>query len=128
MLFLRPSQSKYESPLPLNYRRAIRYPCHLIVVCQPSSKEERVGEASAQEKDACPAKVADLSQNGIALLLKRRFEPETVLEVNLQSPEESSLYTLPVRVIRVSPKKRGNWLTGCVLLKKLSDNEVKFLV
>ena len=59
---------------------------------------------------------------GISLLLRRRFEPGTVLTIELRRKEDNHLHPLVVRVVRVQQKSRREWLVGCAFARRLSPD------
>jgi len=72
-------------------------------------------------------KVRDISGQGIALLLQQRFEPDSLLTLELENRAQTSSFTIQVRVVRVSPRP-GGWLLGCVFTQDLSEEEVQALL
>jgi hypothetical protein len=64
----------------------------------------------------------------VGLVVGRRFEPETVLVVDLPGEGPKSWRHYLVRVVRVEPQSRKKWLLGCVFARALSDEEVQTLV
>jgi hypothetical protein len=67
------------------------------------------------------AKVRDVSAGGISMILRRRFEPGTVLILDLeQGPRQ-----LSVRVVHVQPEMKGRWLIGCAFSAVLSPEELE---
>lgn len=76
--------------------------------------------------DPWPAQVQDITTDHIGLLLKRRFEPNTLLTVELQSPALDYQRTLLARVVQAKAHG-GAWLIGCLLANKLDHDEVEAL-
>jgi len=68
-----------------------------------------------------------VSANGIALVVNRRFEPGTVLEIELGATRESPSRALRARVVRLTARGGGKWLLGCVLATGLSDADLRGL-
>jgi hypothetical protein len=73
------------------------------------------------------AKIQDISEGGVALLLRRRFEPGTVLTVDLRGSGEPLARRLLVRVVRVQLHSHRRWLMGCAFARRLSSDEVQSL-
>ena len=71
-----------------------------------------------------PGKIRDASAGGIGLILKRRFEPGTVLSVELVAKPEGRRSFL-ARVIHVTPDRKGRWIIGCAFAKPISQQEVR---
>ncbi|HTU21268.1 MAG TPA: PilZ domain-containing protein [Gemmataceae bacterium] len=74
------------------------------------------------------AHVRDVSQGGLALVLRRRFEKGTGLAVELPGAADEEPSTVLVRVVRVSAQPDGFWLLGCAFISALSEDEVQALV
>jgi hypothetical protein len=103
---------------------------------QPTSEGRRkaVRHTSIQEGSCRPAtgtasttvQLQDVSRSGIALVADRRFEPGTVLilELGEATPEALRLF---VRVVRLAQHSAGRWLAGCALISELSDQEINAL-
>ncbi len=110
----RPVRPPIEAPRPPSRKSlaALEASCHPI--------------ASARD-DPWPAQVRDLSSGGIGLLIKRRFEPGTLLAVELQSLSQDFSRTLVARVIHAKSQGGGDWVIGCILASKLDDDELEAL-
>jgi hypothetical protein len=92
-----------------------RHPCAVQVQCQPA--------AARQDKEQIwQGTVRDLSRGGVGLILPRRFEPGTVLFVELPGSEARPLL---VRVAHTVRLPRGTWLLGCAFSSKLSEEELQ---
>jgi hypothetical protein len=99
-------------------RDADRFPCALETTCQPPS---------AWATDPWPATIRDISNNGLSLTLKRRFERGSGLAIELPT-EDGSTATVLARIIQVKPYALGGWLLGCAFISELSDEEVQSLL
>lgn len=98
-------------------RRAwVRYPCNLDTLYQP-------GEGLLEHRWWF-AKVRDISTKGIGLILRRRFEPGTLLAIALHTSNENLSRTLGIRVVHVSPHPGGGWTIGCTFNADLTDDEL----
>jgi hypothetical protein len=73
------------------------------------------------------AQVRNVSAQGVALLISRRFELGTVLSVELEATRESPSRTLLARVVRLRPQADGKWEVGCTLVEKFSDQQARSL-
>jgi hypothetical protein len=71
--------------------------------------------------------VRDISQGGIGLMLKRRFEPGTGLFIEVAT-NPGELRCLPARVVRVTRDETGCWMTGCAFASLLTPDELLTLV
>ena len=72
------------------------------------------------------AKVQDVSATGIGLVLGIRFDPGTILTVELPEEGEDSRL-IQARVIHARSEIAEGWVTGCAFVDRLTDNEVKAL-
>jgi len=64
---------------------------------------------------------------GIGLLLRRRFQAEALLDVELTGHTGSALRVLQVRVIHATLLKDADttsWLLGCAFAKELAESEL----
>jgi serine/threonine protein kinase len=99
-------------------RATVRYPSRKDGSCQPLSAEKEVHWT---------AKVRDISSCGMGLVVNRRFEPRTVLVVELAGPKKGAGHRLLVRVARVRALSSRRWLLGCVFANRLGEEEVQAL-
>jgi serine/threonine protein kinase len=99
-------------------RASVRYASELGCLCNPIW-----GDKSFRWS----ARVRDVSATGVALLLPRRFEPGTILSVELGATAESPSCTLHVRVVRQSRQPGKKWLLGCAFAGPIGDQEAQCL-
>jgi serine/threonine protein kinase len=106
-------------------RAAVRYECALQTSCaiNPSLF---VDDAEWQTLDG--AQVRNLSVTGIGLVLARRFEPGTVLSVDLSSSDGQVKRTVEMRVVRVSRTGGSSWYLAGTLAKRLTKEELRRLL
>jgi hypothetical protein len=78
-------------------------------------------------EDPGPAKVRDVSMNGVGLLLTRRVEIGSLLAVGLVNPAKGFARTVMVQVTHVTPTA-GGFLVGGVFLTPLTYQEMTTLV
>jgi serine/threonine protein kinase len=105
--------------LPPDERRAaIRYACRQGGVCL-------VVGASGQK--SWEGEVRDISVGGLGLVLGRRFEPGTDLTVGWDQQAKDVPQTVLARVVRAESQLPSQWLLGCQLTRRLSDQEVRAL-
>jgi hypothetical protein len=71
--------------------------------------------------------VRNIPGNGIGLLIQRRFDPGTVLTLELENAAQTCSYTLQVEVVRLLPQP-GCWYLGCSFRQPLTDEEVQALL
>lgn len=74
------------------------------------------------------AMIHDLSRTGIGLVMNQTFEPETMLAVELQSPDMELLYTVLTKVVRSVPRPNGAFLIGCAFVRELTEEELRNLL
>lgn len=103
---------------PEERRTRDRYTCDLKSSCKPVETRPGTG---------WPAKVRDVSATGVRLTMFRRFEPGTLLAVELQDTTGVSRMFL-ARVVRVARQVRGRWAHGCALDGELDDQDLEALV
>jgi serine/threonine protein kinase len=79
-------------------------------------------------QDTWPATIEDVSRRGLALVLARRLERETVLTLELTVPGQKSPTSLLACVKRVQAQGFGHWLIGCEFPELLSDEQMQALL
>ncbi|HEY7327083.1 MAG TPA: PilZ domain-containing protein [Gemmataceae bacterium] len=87
--------------------------------CQSLSKQRELG---------WEAIVRDISCTGIGLLLPRRFEPGTLLAVEIAEETNEQKRLFVARVVRTSRQSEGGWLIGCRLASSLTEDELPLLL
>jgi hypothetical protein len=81
-----------------------------------------------ESESAWLALVLDVSPCGIGLSTKRRFEPGTLLILELSATPDKPSRPFPVRVVHASRELKGRWTIGCAFVSALSQEELqKFL-
>jgi serine/threonine protein kinase len=115
-----------SAPAPAHERRrAVRYACSLPTCCTIYlSLHPGVTECQAQWK----AQVFDLSVAGIGLVLERRFEPGSLLTVDLTSSAGDIKRTREMRVVRVAQADGDGWFLAGTLTEHLSKEELRRLL
>jgi serine/threonine protein kinase len=104
---------------PQERRGAVRYPCGLEGFFQPVSGERRI---------RWKARVEDISAGGVCLGSSRRFEPGTVLLLNLRDAERALSGTLLGRVVHVEPQAERPWFLGCQFSSQLAEDDIRNLL
>lgn len=115
------SQSSRTDAVPVEpeeRRTRDRYTCDLKSSCKP---------IEAQTATAWPAKIRDVSATGVRLMMFRRFEPGTLLVLELQDTTGAARMFLAC-VVRVARQMRGRWSLGCALDVELDDKDLEALV
>lgn len=100
-------------------RASVRYLCSLETACKTSAygKEQRWA-----------ATVRDISKEGMGLTVPQKFEPGTVLGVELTNSEVDISYIVSAKVVHSHPQPDGAWRAGCVFIRKLTDEELQSLL
>jgi hypothetical protein len=116
--------SEPTAPRGADRRASVRYPCSedgfgLDNSCRPIGTER---------KEAWAASVRDMSTGGVGLCVNRRFEPGTLLVVELQDFDQTASRTLLVRVARVQKEDRDAWILGCEFIHKMTEAELLALM
>ena len=112
----RPPQPEPEKPRKGADRRvAVRYPSDREASCLPVVR--------TKEK-SWTAKLQDISATGVCLKVSRRFEPDTLLMVELTQPDERIPRSVLARVQWVRRQSPRIWLLGCLFQSPLLDFEV----
>jgi len=114
-----------DLPSVAEQRASVRFPCILGTSCTMSTSFHPDSEDPAE---SWPAIVQDLSLEGIALLLGRRFEIGTVLNVHLEGATPNDSRSVLASIIRVTPTSYGQWLAGCTFCKPLNEDELQTLL
>ena len=100
-------------------RLSIRYRCRARGDCQPVTANEAGNH--------WPVRVFDISEGGVGLVLSRRFEPGTLLAVELNCSSKRPAYMPLARISRVTPCDT-HWLLGCVWQGAFGADELQNLV
>jgi hypothetical protein len=106
----------------------VRHSCRLNSVCRPASRH--------QTGHPWKGWIEDVSIEGLKLNLNRRFEPGTLLavEVNVTKEELVQVYHSAIsrfflaKVVRVTRRRDRKWTLGCKLVKKFNDEDLDTLV
>jgi PilZ domain len=101
---------------PVRERRAwVRVPSDRYVTYRPMA---------GADSTSWLGRIRDISQGGIALLLRHTFEPGTGLLVELAT-NSGEVRCLPARVVRVTLEGVGCWFTGCAFASTLRPNDLQ---
>ena len=68
--------------------------------------------------------IMDVSRTGVAVLLKRRFEPASLLELSFSIKPDDSAVTHLARVRWTRPATDGAWLHGCEFVNAMEDSDL----
>lgn len=95
---------------------------------RPTGIEAFCRSVAAVKDDPWPARVRDLSSGSIGLLLTRRFEPGTLLVIELEKKTASLTHTLVGRVVHATAQTNGGWMIGCTLANKIAEDDLQALL
>jgi len=105
-----------------------RYPCRLNGLCKPVGRH--------QTGKPWKGWIEDVSKEGVRLTLNRRFEPGSLIavEVDVSKEELAQIFHSAIsrfflaKVVRVLRRKDMKWSLGCRLVKKFSDDDLDSLI
>ena len=116
-----PSTTKRPESQP--ERRAwLRLRSEQEVCCLPATSSH------GAESDAWLAIVQDVSPGGISLLVRRRFEPGTLLTLELSARFDEVTRPLPVCVVHAAQESKSFWIIGCAFASTLSQEDLQQFV
>ena len=70
------------------------------------------------------AQIIDISQGGLQLLSRRKFEPTTLVRIRLTEESGISSEFLEAVVIRAQQSPEEEWTMGCAFVRDLSEAEL----
>lgn len=73
------------------------------------------------------AKMIDLSQGGVRLVMNRGFPAETELLIEISSADAAFCRTTEARVVH-STEEASGWIIGCAFQEALSEADLKLLL
>jgi hypothetical protein len=94
---------------------------------RPQGIEAFCRSVAAVRDDPWPARVRDLSSGSIGLVLTRRFEPGTLLVIELEKKAANLSHTLVGRVVHATAQANG-WMIGCTLANKIAEDDLQALL
>jgi hypothetical protein len=93
----------------------LRYAANLNVRC---------GEVSGENDTGVSAEICDISQGGIQIIAPRRFEPGTLLSVEMPSAGGEERVAVLACVVRTHPHDDCEWKMGCRFSSELSEQQL----
>ncbi|HZV05440.1 MAG TPA: PilZ domain-containing protein [Gemmataceae bacterium] len=96
----------------------LRYAANLNVRC---------GEVSGETDNGVSAEICDISQGGIQMIAPRRFEPGTLLSVEMPSAAGEKAMAMLACVVRTQPHGDSEWKMGCRFSSELNDQQLNSL-
>lgn len=88
--------------------------------------EQEVTCSSDEASTGWLGRLRDISTGGVALALRRRFEPGSVLELELET-KSGCPRRLSVRVVHATQERNDRWIIGCAFASPLSKEELEEL-
>jgi hypothetical protein len=70
-------------------------------------------------------RVNDISAKGVGLVSEKHLESGTSLAVLWKYGTADRWRTLRARVVRLSPRRDGNWVAGCVFAEPLQPDDME---
>src|SRR4051812_35795513 len=97
-----------------------RLACCLMTACQPTS-------AWGRKDSRWEAAITDISQGGLRLIVRRRFEPGAGLGIELPGHDGGEPYIVLAKVVHVGALPDGSWALGCKFISELGEDELENL-
>lgn len=107
-----------------NRRTSVRFPLHVGT----SGKVDADALGETDPPETWPLVVHDVSVGGVGILLARRFEPNTVLSIELAVSGSEPPKRFKCKVVRVQAESAGHWVHGCTFLNPMSKDDVNNLL
>jgi hypothetical protein len=98
------------------------------LVRQRSRQTLCLSEAETKEEILWVARIQDICREGVRLLIMRRFEPGTLLRLEVPGKSEEKPLLIQARVIHVVPYPNGSFGLGCAFSRELTEDELKNLL
>jgi c-di-GMP-binding flagellar brake protein YcgR len=94
----------------------LRYAANLDVRCEPINE---------QSETAISASISDLSRGGIQLIASRRFEPGSLLSIDLPAADDRKALSVLACVVRTHPVGESDWSMGCRFASELDEQQLQ---
>ena len=107
------------SPSFAERRAYVRFPCGQAAFCCADNPRDYI---------FWTARARDISVSGIRLVVGHRFEPGTLLAVELLTTNQGIARQFPARVLHTTPHTGGGWAIGCEFADPLSEAELAALL
>ena len=99
----------------IDRRNSARFSCKLEAACRPVAMTANWS-----------GKTADISADGVGLVLSRRFEPGTILSISLGGQQDSAY--MPLARVRRVTSVGTFWRVGCTWTDELTTDELHGLL
>jgi len=74
------------------------------------------------------ARIQDISLGGLAVVSRQRLRVGARLLIQVKNEALDVRYDLSARVVHATPKRRDEWVLGCVFARPLSQPELQTLL
>jgi hypothetical protein len=102
-------------------RACVRLSTNQQFSCQP------ITGAKAQEtRTGWLGRLRDISPGGAGLLLSQRFEPGSMLIVELEAKRPARCFA--AQVVHATADESGHWIVGCEFIRPFSEEELHVLL
>jgi|SRR5438445_3980733 len=94
----------------------IRYLCDVVTSCQ---------RVNAPDDSSVLAKIRNISQGGVNLIVSQPFEAGAILSVELPAGQGEPACTILGCVVHAQPQSNGEWVLGCSFVRELTDHDLE---
>jgi hypothetical protein len=94
----------------------------------PSRQTLCMSEGDTKEEILWVARIQDICREGVRLLFKQRFEPGTLLQLEVPGKPQETPLVVQARVTHVVAYPDGRFGLGCAFSRLLTDEELKDLI
>jgi hypothetical protein len=112
-------RTQASDPAARERRVWVRYLCDLPTSCHP---------LLTKDSECWSGRVQNISRGGLNLVVSRRFEPGTLLQIELQGPQDSEPRTVLARVVHARPGDADHWALGCAFAFELGEDMLHALL
>ena len=72
--------------------------------------------------------IENISRGGVRLLMHRRFEPGSLLKIDVPLPLDPPTAYLMTRVIYATLQPNGSWALGCAFTEELDEDQLSIML
>jgi hypothetical protein len=102
-------------------RACVRLSTNQELSCQPIT-----GSKAQEQRTGWLGRLRDISPGGAGLLLSQRFEPGSMLIVELEAKRPTRSFA--GQVVHATLDESGRWIVGCEFIRPLSEKELQSLL
>jgi hypothetical protein len=111
--------ARKQKPAPEDNRTWVRFRCDVTATCQLIEDPDR---------KSWPARVVNISANGIGLLVDQPVPTGSLLSLNLENTAHHSARTILACVVHSTSRPEHEWALGCNFIRELSESDLKALL